>query len=132
MRPKQPVLRFLYYWIPPFLWMAFIFFLSSRHSVSVTHTFVFDFIIFKTLHVIEYATLYFLLYRALHSTKLSFSSQYWGAAVIAALYAMSDEFHQSFTPSRTPTVRDVLIDIGGIMITYALIRRFPKLFKKIL
>jgi VanZ family protein len=32
---------------------------------------------------------------------------------LTAIYAMLDEYHQSFTPGRHPSVYDVLIDTGG-------------------
>jgi VanZ family protein len=35
---------------------------------------------------------------------------------LVALYAASDEFHQSFVPSREASVRDVLLDsLGGAL-----------------
>lgn len=36
------------------------------------------------------------------------------ASVIAAIYAASDEFHQSFIPGRSSTSSDVLVDFIGI------------------
>ena len=36
-----------------------------------------------------------------------------GAFVIAVLYGVSDEFHQSFVPGRTPDAADVLADAVG-------------------
>jgi VanZ family protein len=35
------------------------------------------------------------------------------AALIATLYGVSDEFHQSFTPQRSPDWHDVVADAGG-------------------
>jgi len=35
------------------------------------------------------------------------------AVVMAGLYAVSDEWHQSFTPGRTPLISDVGIDTLG-------------------
>jgi VanZ family protein len=32
---------------------------------------------------------------------------------LIVIYAVSDEFHQSFTPGREPKLRDVLIDTAG-------------------
>jgi VanZ family protein len=37
----------------------------------------------------------------------------WLAWVLAVVYALSDEFHQSFTPGRTPSLVDVFIFDGG-------------------
>jgi hypothetical protein len=50
-----------------------------------------------------------------------------GAALLfCAIYASSDEIHQSFVPDRSPQVRDVLIDtcgaLCGLLITYAVYR----------
>ncbi|MGL5935479.1 MAG: VanZ family protein [Cetobacterium sp.] len=38
------------------------------------------------------------------------------AVCLKFLYACSDEFHQSFVPSRGPSFRDVLIDTSGSII----------------
>jgi VanZ family protein len=41
----------------------------------------------------------------------------FGAVLVGcALFAASDEFHQSFVKSRTPSVRDVLLDIAGALL----------------
>lgn len=36
-----------------------------------------------------------------------------GAWLIAVLYGVSDEFHQSFVPLRQPDVRDLMADAAG-------------------
>lgn len=36
--------------------------------------------------------------------------------------AFLDEFHQSFVPSRTPTLRDVALDTTGALFSIVLIR----------
>jgi VanZ family protein len=50
-----------------------------------------------------------------------------------ALFAVSDEFHQTFVKSRTPSVRDVLLDVGGallgLLIGLSFARRHPKKFR---
>jgi VanZ family protein len=73
----------------------------------------------KCAHVTEYAVLAILLWRAfrsvpnLHSKSLTV----FGAVLLGcALFAASDEFHQTFVKSRTPSVRDVLLDVGGALL----------------
>ena len=41
---------------------------------------------------------------------------------VAALYAVTDEFHQSFVPGRYPDVRDVLVDTAGALVAVLLLR----------
>lgn len=69
----------------------------------------------KLAHVSEYAVLAVLLYRAVVHTALRGRRALSAALVLllCAGYAASDEFHQSFVPSRTASVRDVMIDICG-------------------
>jgi VanZ family protein len=69
----------------------------------------------KLAHVSEYAVLAVLLYRAVVHTTLKGRRALSAALVLVlcAAYAASDEFHQSFVPSRTASVRDVMIDICG-------------------
>lgn len=127
--------RFIRYWLPPIAWMVFIFYLSSRHRVVITGTFTFDFFIFKSLHMIEYAALYFLLFRAFYSLsnkQFSLKTKLVIPIFLTIVYAASDEIHQTFTPSREGTLRDVLIDTGGILLMYWYIKNNIPLLKKFL
>lgn len=135
MRSKVTIIDYIIYWLPPLLWMGCIYYMSSQSHISVTRSAVSDFIIFKTLHVIEYAFLYFLLFRALYCsnrTRPHFNSIFLYSFIISALFAVSDEFHQIFTPTRQPKIRDVGIDLFGIFLIYCIIRYKLSLFKKIL
>ena len=77
----------------------------------------------KGYHVLEYAILTALLLRALagiHAKRLLL------AAVIALLYASSDEWHQTFVRDRGGKWTDVAIDAIGIAlvaISYVAVRR---------
>lgn len=72
----------------------------------------------KGAHVTEYAILCLLLYRAIRRSLNRPNDQWcrkcaawaWG---ITFLYAASDEWHQSFVPSRGGSIHDVLIDACG-------------------
>jgi VanZ family protein len=46
--------------------------------------------------------------------------------LLGTLFALSDEFHQSFVPNRVPSAEDFLLDVAGIsavLATYRLIRQ---------
>lgn len=116
------------YWLPVVIWMMTIFMFSSQHSVTVSPEYWLNFAFFKTLHVIIYMTLFVLTYRAVAASYAGMKGR-WGivAYVITVLYAISDEFHQSFTPTRDPTVRDVIIDsVAALIIWIYLTKLLPK------
>ncbi|MFM7544097.1 MAG: VanZ family protein [Ignavibacteria bacterium] len=46
--------------------------------------------------------------------------------VIGGLYALSDEFHQSFVPGRTSEVGDIIADWIGVLLAIMLYRFFIK------
>ena len=119
---KIPLLGRVAAWIPAISWMCFIFFLSSRSRISASESFWLNFAIFKTLHVIEYATLALLNLFALviNNPNKSIRSLALKAAILALIYGMSDEYHQTFVPTREGTIRDVLIDSIGIFSVYSL------------
>jgi hypothetical protein len=127
--------RFFKYWLPLLIW-ACVIFLGSTDMLSAEHTSRFmvpfllwlkpgmapDTILFilivmrKSAHVSEYAILALLLWRALRSnpTLRTKTSMLLGEVLfVCAVFAASDEFHQSFVKSRTPSVRDVLLDTAG-------------------
>lgn len=123
------------YWLPPIVWMMIIFAFSSHHKIQVSEVYILNFLFFKSLHVIEYAILYFLLFRAFNSlTKSSFtkSDVFLFSFLLAILYAVSDEIHQTFIPSRDGRLRDVFIDTIGISLMYIYIRSNIKTLKNIL
>jgi len=125
---------FLRYWLPIIIWLALIF-VGSTDLMSVEHTSRFigpflrwfdptispftilrvQFFMRKLAHVSEYAVLAVLLYRAFVHTALKGRRALSAGLVLllCAAYAATDEFHQSFVPSRTASVRDVMIDICG-------------------
>ena len=120
--------RFLSRYLPLVLWLAFIFFASSD-SFSAGNTsriigpFVLwlfpdtsaetlatiHFIVRKLAHFTEYAILGFLAARAFRAHP----RWYLISAILIVVYALLDEYHQSFVPSRTASIYDSLIDMAG-------------------
>jgi VanZ family protein len=144
--------RFLKYWLPLLIWFGAMF-IGSTNLMSSEHTsryiipslvwlnpetsqktmWTIIIVVRKNAHIIEYAILAFLLWRFLRSfpplrgkTKMCFAAVLLGCAMFAA----SDEFHQTFVRSRTPSVRDVCLDIAGVLIglliAASFIRRDPR------
>jgi hypothetical protein len=93
-------------WLPVFLWAAVIFTFSSIPQIKISEFFIWDFIAKKIAHVSEYAILYALIFRA---TK----GNYLASFILTMLYAVSDEFHQSFVPGRTARFFDLGFDLTG-------------------
>jgi VanZ family protein len=114
------------------LWMALMFFgstdlLSAEHTsrfltpilrwlnpdispggIAQAHLFM-----RKAAHVTEYAILTGLIFRALRGSIAGF---WWRAALAflpVLIFAPTDEYHQSFVPSRTSSLGDVMIDYAG-------------------
>ena len=69
----------------------------------------------KAGHFSEYAVLGFLARRAFITSSRGFLQRYWFplGLLLVATYALLDEFHQSFVPSRTPSIYDSAIDVAG-------------------
>ena len=122
-------------WSLLFLWMIFIFFMSSQDGNKSTGQsnfvaelfkyFSFDiksilgdigtFIIRKTAHFCEYFILCVLFYRVLIMYFNIIRTRII-SIVATFIYASSDEIHQFFVLGRTCAFRDVLIDtLGGIV-----------------
>ena len=88
----------------------------------------------KCAHLAEYAVFALLVWRALNHSRNNLAPWSWpkvgGTLLLVFIYAASDEFHQSFVPTRTPRIHDVVIDtIGGAIGLFALWmiqRRKPK------
>jgi VanZ family protein len=114
-------LRKLEPWLPPLALMAVIFFFSAQPNLSSGLGWI-DHVGRKVVHASEYALLCFLWWRALR-TKLDPVTALAPAWAIAALYAASDEYHQSFVSGRHATWVDVAIDSMGAAVFALLVLR---------
>jgi VanZ family protein len=77
---------------------------TSPETMATIH-----FITRKLAHFTEYAILGLLAARAFRTSPRWFLI----SAVLVVAYALIDEYHQSFVPSRTASVFDSMIDMAG-------------------
>jgi len=131
---------------PLILWLAFIFFASTGEfsaentsriirplllwlfpGISEERLALAHFLIRKAAHFTEYAILALLSARAFSISSKEVLRRHWFfiSLAIVILYALTDEYHQSFVPSRTSSIYDSLIDMSGgltMLCLYALWR----------
>ncbi|MHB8171488.1 MAG: VanZ family protein [Thermincolia bacterium] len=103
-------MKFWRYWFPVLVYMGIIFYFSSRTGDQVS-LLIPDYL----AHGVEYAGLGFLLFRAWRGTWPGVPTRramVW-AVVTAILYGVTDEWHQSFVPGRTASVKDLVANGVG-------------------
>ena len=137
--PSRTVSRYL----PLILWMAFISFAStgsfsagntsriigplvlwlfpdtSPESMAAIHA-----VTRKIAHLLEYALLAILAARAFRGSPREGLRAHWFLASLAlvVVYALLDEYHQSYVPSRTGSFNDSLIDMTGGLAALVIVR----------
>ena len=121
---------------PLVAWMVFMFFAStgalsgantSRFvrplllwlfpEISEEKIYLAHFVTRKVAHFLEYGVLAFLAARALSSSPSRPVRRRWFliSLLVVVVYSLSDEYHQSFVPSRGASIYDCLIDtLGGL------------------
>lgn len=120
--------KLLLRWLLPVLWADLIFYLSSIPNLAVGEGTV-DFLTRKPAHIIEYAVLFLLLFRAVRGSfgeLWRFSEIAVGAGIISFLYGITDEIHQALTPTRSGKITDLGFDLLGILFALFLLSRFRK------
>jgi VanZ family protein len=134
--------KLIYYWLPVVIWAAIIIQATGRtfdapHTTGWLATFLHDIglhvaestievanhMIRKSAHLTEYAILTALSFRAVREGRRGFAVR-WAliALAITVCIASTDEFLQSFTPTRTSSVWDVLLDTCGGIVAILLFR----------
>jgi VanZ family protein len=135
MPTRMPTLRARLWRYGPFVaWMCLIFFASSANfSASNTSriirpllTWLFPriteatlvevhFLVRKASHFTEYAILALLAARAFRTSSQNMLAKRWWLVsfLFVAVVALTDEYHQSFLPSRTGSIYDSLLDMTG-------------------
>ena len=115
------------FWLPVLVWAIVIFSFSASPTSSTSEVHWQDFVVKKSAHIFEYAVFSFLLYRALRGSGVSAKKSVYYSFLIAVLYGLTDEFHQSFTPGREPKLRDVFFDSFGALTNSVFVSRvLPK------
>jgi VanZ family protein len=94
--------------------MAVIFFLSHQPDIPLPQTVSFQ---DKILHLIAYGVLAATVLWAIHPVRSPAAC--FGVVVFCLLYGISDEFHQSFIPGRSPSIYDVYADVLGAVLVVA-------------
>jgi VanZ family protein len=139
---------FILYWLPMALLMVLIFGVSSdagsfEHSSRIVGPLlhwlfpnmpaenikICVLVVRKFAHLSEYGLLALLFWRARRNgAPENHGSWQWSSAAealwFALLYAATDEFHQTFVPSREGCIRDVIIDgtgaLGALLLLWAI------------
>jgi len=131
-----------YKYILVFAWMIVIFLLSNEPAVvssgrsdlivyAITTSFhsnmsqeIMTFLVRKSAHITAYFILGVLIFNIVKDYKYKSIYAISISIGMAFLYAVSDEFHQSFVPGRSCELRDVIIDttasIVGVCLFYLL------------
>jgi len=112
--------------------MHWLFPTASDSTLQLAHL-----LIRKAGHLTEYAILAWLAARAFRTSSNELLHRRWFlvALILVVLYSLSDEFHQSFVPSRGASLYDCLIDtVGGLtMLGFLAVRwnsvRIPRVSK---
>ena len=113
---------FVKYWLPVIIYIVFIYYLSSLSNpleqiVPEKALIYFDFQYF-IYHIIEYAILSLLFYRAL---KFTSKNPQTSTILFTILYAITDEIHQSLVQGRSSDVFDIGLDSFGAIVMQCVI-----------
>ena len=113
-------------WLPAAAFALGIFYMSSQSNPLGAGWFDFIPNIDKLAHTIEYFILASLICFALRNAhQMELKRALITGAILAALYGITDEYHQSFIPQRSMDIFDWLADFAGAMAV-----NFGGIFKK--
>ena len=112
---------FFIYWLPVILWTGAIFYLSGMPNLNSGLMVFWDVFWRKLAHATEFGILNLLLFRALWGGRDNFKKAIWWSLILTVLYAVSDELHQYFVPTRECRWQDVAQDSLGALLTSGLI-----------
>lgn len=114
--------KFVMKWLPALLMMLAIFLFSAGSAMDAENALI-KRIVNKGGHMVGYGVLALSFWRGLEFKD----NRRWLAWILAVLYAVTDEYHQSFVPGRFPSLFDVLVyDNLGAFISVGLAGLFLK------
>ena len=98
-------------WLPVGLWMGTVFYLSSIPNLRVSQSSFWDEILRSGAHFVFYGLGYFLFFRAINFGREK--KNFLLPLFLTFAYGIFDEIHQSFVPTRSFQIKDLLVDFGG-------------------
>jgi hypothetical protein len=122
MKNAPTLLQRLLAWLPAILWAGIIFFLSAQPGPKLERLGLTGDLLSLATHFSLYAVLMILLVFAIRQSNLL--TVPWSevlAFILLAIYAFSDEYHQSFVPGRVATPLDWLTDIIGAIVVWVIL-----------
>lgn len=87
-------------------------------------------VIRKIAHFSIYTLVGLLLMGIMTRTKLKDKRRILITVVIGIIYATLDEFHQSFSPGRTPKITDIYIDTLGVILGILLVLTAREIYNR--
>jgi len=111
--------------------MAVIYALSNQPDLHSELELFWDLVFRKIAHMAEYFVLTYLLFKAVSSDTISNKSAINMSFSVAFLYAVTDEWHQTFIGGRTGSWVDVGIDTLGTLMMAGFLTLRPLKLKKV-
>lgn len=124
--------------MPLLFWMILIFLFSAHKNISLLplaekffdpkdpcfglKMHMLDLAVKKTAHFLEFFILTVFTFRAVANPAKPAGHPYGISFFIALIFAVTDELHQVYTPTRVPGALDVVVDSAGILAALAFIR----------
>ncbi len=104
-----------YYTTATVFYMFFIFYLSHTPQDNLPEEALRIKNVDLLFHFLEYSVLGFLLFQSISVDSLLITNPLHGTILIGTLFAISDEYHQSFVPGRYMSTMDMIFDSLGVL-----------------
>lgn len=102
--------------------MGVIFYFSSIPGLRYSKSATAEIILRKGAHFVEFAVLFFLLWRIFFGAhKFKIKKAYWVALILAIFFGASDEFHQTLVSGRSGKLIDFVFDSLSIIFSAEII-----------
>lgn len=121
--------KVIFYYLPWLFIMAAIFIFSAIPELVIVKESIFDLIFRKIAHIFVFFLLFITSYRLFKKEGMK-RVLFW-SVIFTIIYAISDEYHQSFVYGRVGAVSDLLIDSLGVLIG-CLLFSYNRVFRDIL
>lgn len=117
-------LEFVERYLPLILVCVFIFIQSGKQARVVSYDGNTNYLIHKLAHFFLFSLVFLFAHRSFGNKKQ--------ALVFTVLYGISDEIHQNFVPTRTPSIIDIMIDSGAGLTWYLFIEKYKRFIPEVL